>query len=194
MDIIGRKIKFSNTGGDVVLFIKAREKEPAAKILEKIKPGLEKLVNDPKKDLDILEAGRRRDMRVASGSYNDGITNPNGPISLTEDILINAPSPDAGASYAFTHKFEFDWPRIDSQSGGAQDEMVGRNPDGASLPQHATFSHIHRVNVKNRNQGQLKIMRKGLSLGVKRGHAGREKGLMFVSFCKQRATPLREDS
>jgi Dyp-type peroxidase family len=177
-DVLGRGIKFRNTGGDVLLYIKAPSKELAAKLVSTVWDRLQAI----SKSIDAVAAGKRKDIRVPGGRYNEGITNPNDPVSLVEDILIRDPC-YAGASFAFTQKFEFDWPRISIQSASSEDEMIGRNPDGASLPQHATHSHIHRAHVKDKDQNQRKILRQALSFGKSAGHAGREKGLIFVAFC-----------
>ncbi|CAM1510811.1 Fc.00g083240.m01.CDS01 [Cosmosporella sp. VM-42] len=179
--ILSRGIKFRNTGGDVLLYIKAPDKNLAARLVASVQNRLDAL----SKSIDAVAAGKRKDIRVTGGRYNEGITNPNDPISLTEDILVNAPSPFCGASFGFTQKLEFDWPRITTQSAGTEDEMIGRNPDGASLPQHATHSHIHRAHIRDKNQDQRKILRQALSFGKSAGHAGREKGVMFVAFCNE---------
>ncbi|KAH6871544.1 pyruvate formate lyase-domain-containing protein [Thelonectria olida] len=181
-EILDRKIKFRNTGGDVLLYVKAPSKGLAAELVASVQKRLDAVAKTP---IDKVEAGKRKDFRVGGGRYVDGITNPNDPISLAEDILISAPAAYRGASFAFTQKFTFDWPRITSQGADAEDEMVGRNPDGASLPQHATHSHIHRAHIRDKNQDQLKILRQALSFGNSGGHAGREKGLMFVAFCNE---------
>ncbi|KAF5229568.1 hypothetical protein FANTH_14138 [Fusarium anthophilum] len=180
-EILDRKIKFRNTGGDVVLYIKATSKDLAAEIVNKVEKRLEAI----SMTIDKVVAGKRKDIRVGGGRYVDGITNPNDPVSLAEDVLISSPDEYRGASFAFTQKFTFDWPRIATQSGDTEDEMVGRNPDGASLPQHATHSHIHRAHIRDKNQDQRKILRQALSFGNSGGHAGREKGLMFVAFCNE---------
>ncbi|KAI9148149.1 putative dyp-type peroxidase family protein [Paramyrothecium foliicola] len=179
-EILGRGIKFCDTGGDVLIFVKAPDQGLAAKLVSTVYDRLDAL----SESIDRVAAGKRKDLRVPGGRYNDGITNPNDPVSLTEDILIGDPS-YAGSSFAFTQKFEFDWPRISIQSAGAEDEMIGRNPDGASLPQHATHSHIHRAHVKDKDRNQRKILRQALAFGKSAGHAGREQGLMFVAFCNE---------
>ncbi|KAF4448517.1 dyp-type peroxidase family protein [Fusarium austroafricanum] len=179
--ILDRKKKFHNTGGDVLLFIKASSKDLAAELVGKVQDKLD----DVAKTIDKVVAGKRKDIRVGGGRYVDGITNPNDPVSLAEDVLISEPGEFRGASFAFSQKFTFDWPRIATQGGDSEDEMVGRNPDGASLPQHATHSHIHRAHIRDKDQDQRKILRQALTFGNSGGHAGREKGLMFVAFCNE---------
>ncbi|KAM0342541.1 hypothetical protein ACHAPU_009515 [Fusarium lateritium] len=180
-EILDREIKFRDTSGDVLLYVKAPSKDLAAELVGKI----EKRLDDISKTIDTVVAGKRKDIRVGGGRYVDGITNPNDPVSLAEDILVSSPEDYRGASFAFTQKFTFDWPRIVTQGGDAEDEMVGRNPDGASLPQHTTHSHIHRAHIRDKDLDQRKILRQALSFGNSGGHAGREKGLMFVAFCNE---------
>lgn len=182
--ILGRGIKFRNTGGDMLIYVKSNDKKMASKLVQSVRPRLEKLAVLP---IDTVIAGKRKDIRVTGGRYNEGITNPNDPISLTEDILVSAPAPFPGSTFAFTQKFEFDWPRIASQGANTEDEMVGRNPDGASLPQHATHSHIHRAHIRDKNWDQRKILRQALSYGSSSGHAGREKGIMFIAFSNEQS-------
>lgn len=125
--IIGRGIKICNSGGDVLLYIKAPDKVIADTLKETIFYRLDKL----SEEIDMVAAGKRKDIRVAGGRYNDGITNPNDPISLADDILISTPSPYHGASFGLTQNFKFQWDRIVTQSAGTEDKMIGRNPDGA---------------------------------------------------------------
>lgn len=182
--VLDSSIKFRNSGGDVLLYIKAPSHSAAEKLMATIRPRLETLAGGAA-GIEAVVGGKRADGRILGGRYVDGITNPNDPISLTEDILING-GPNAGACFALTQKFLFDWPGIATQTPDAQDEMVGRNTEGAALSQHAALSHIHRAgNVRDANGDQRKILRQAMSFGTSRGHAAREEGLMFVGFCNE---------
>jgi Dyp-type peroxidase family len=177
--VLDHGVKFRNTGGDVLLYVKAPDHQTAARLLAPVMPRLEALAEK----IDVVVAGKRPDGRVMGGRYLDGITNPNDPVSLTEDILIDGPY--RGACFGFTQKFLFDWTSIASQAPDTQDEMIGRNPDGTVLPEYATHSHIHRAHVLDSNGDNRKLLRQALPFGASAGHAGREEGLMFVAFCNE---------
>ncbi|KAK4212310.1 hypothetical protein QBC37DRAFT_388937 [Rhypophila decipiens] len=171
--------KFALTWGDVLIYVKASRHKHADKILEPFMPRLKALSCE----MDAVEVGKRPDARIMGGRYLDSITNPNDPISLTEDILIGGDARYRGSCFGFTQKFLFDWPGIASQTADSQDEMIGRNPDGAALPQHAVHSHVHRAHSRDSNGDQRKLLRQALPFGSAGKHAGRELGLMFVAFC-----------
>ena len=61
--------------------------------------------------------------------------------------------------------------------------MIGRNLDGATLPQYTVYSHAHRAAIRDSNGDQLKLLRQALPYGSDYNHAGREEGIMFVAFC-----------
>ncbi|KAK0634584.1 pyruvate formate lyase-domain-containing protein [Bombardia bombarda] len=177
--VLGGYGKFALTFGDVLLYVKAPSYKVAAGIVDAIRPRLDAL----SRKIEVVVAGKRPDVRIMGGRYVDGITNPNDPVSLTEDILIGGDPKYRGSCFGITQKFLFDWPGIASQAADTQDEMIGRNPDGAVLPQHAVHSHIHRANIKDNNGDQRKLLRQALPFGSAAGHAGREEGIMFVAFC-----------
>ena len=177
--------KLRNTGGDVLLYLKTPDHAAAGRLMAPVLPELEALAET----LDLVVVGKRADGRVMGGRYLDGITNPNDPASLAQDILI--PGAQAGACFAFTQKFLFDWPSIASMAPDSQDEMVGRDPEGNVLPQHATRSHVHRAHVVDVAGNNRKLLRQALPFGAQDGHAGREQGLMFVAFCNEQ--PRFED-
>ncbi|KAK3320632.1 pyruvate formate lyase-domain-containing protein [Cercophora scortea] len=179
--VLGSAGKFAYTFGDVLIYVKSPSHEVAAQILAPYIPRLEAV----SESIDTVVVGKRPDARIMGGRYVDSITNPNDPISLTEDILIGGGRDPRhrGACFGFTQKFLFDWPGIASQAADTQDEMIGRNPAGAVLPQHALVSHIHRANIRDSNGDQRKILRQALPFGSSGNHAGREEGLMFVAFC-----------
>ena len=177
--VLDHGVKFRNTGGDVLLYVKSPDHQTAARLLAPLMPRLEALAEK----MDVVVAGKRPDGRVMGGRYLDGITNPNDPVSLTEDILIDGPY--RGACFGFTQKFLFDWTSIASQAPDTQDEMIGRNPDGTVLPEYTTHSHIHRAHVLDSNGDNRKLLRQALPFGASAGHAGREEGLMFVAFCNE---------
>lgn len=127
--------------------------------------------------------GKRLDSRIIGGRYHDGITNPNDPVSLQEDILINGDY--KGSSFAFTQRFLFDWGAIKSNTVDSQDQIVGRRTDGSILSQHSTRGHVHRANVRDSNGDQRKILRQALPFGRVHNHSGREQGIMFVALCNE---------
>lgn len=177
-------VKFQNSGGDVLLYLKTPNHAMAEELMATIRPRLEKLVCGTD-GINTIIGGKRSDGRVLGGRYIDGITNPNDPISLTEDILINN-GPYAGACFGLTQRFLIDWPGVAGLAPDTQDEMVGRNTEGAALSQHAALSHVHRAgNVRDANGDQRKILRQAMSFGTSRGHAAREEGIMFVGFCNE---------
>lgn len=172
-------VKFTNSRDDVLLYVKAPDHETAAKLVATVLPRLKSL----SLTIDVVIGGKRPDVRIIGGRYLDGITNPNDPISLTEDILLNRSHAYPGASFALTQKFIFDWPSISSQAPDTQDQMIGRNTDGTVLPRQVMPGHIYHANVRDRNGDERKLLRQALPFGEVLGHAGREKGLMFVAFC-----------
>ncbi|KAI3319750.1 PFL-like glycyl radical enzyme [Xylariaceae sp. AK1471] len=177
---------FTNTGGDVLLYIKSPDRETAAELVASIIPQLEPLIQDTQEGIQAVEVGKRPDGRVVGGRYVDHISNPNDPISLAEDILISDPSPYHGATFGFTQKFVYDWPDIASQSGNALDAVIGRRPDGEIISQHSDQgdnAHIRRAHTLDENLDQRKLLRQALPFGESKGHASREEGLMFVAFC-----------
>lgn len=180
-------IKFKNTGGDVFLYVKAPDHETAAKLVATVLPLLKLL----SVTIDTVIGGKRPDIRVIGGRYLDGITNPNDPISLTEDILISGDN--RGASFALTQQFTFDWPGISSMAPDTQDEMIGRNTDGAVLPQHSLHGHVHRVTARDSKGDKRKLLRQSLAFGEAEGHAGREKGC-HVCWILQRPVTFRRNS
>ncbi|KAH6845677.1 pyruvate formate lyase-domain-containing protein [Chaetomium sp. MPI-CAGE-AT-0009] len=177
---IDRFKKFTLDQGDVLIFVKAPNHKTAETIIDFVYDKLDALSTK----IERVKMGKRKDTRIMGGRYVDGITNPNDPISLAEDILISDTERGGlvGSCFAFTQKFEFDWPGIATQAADTQDEMIGRNPDGAALPQHAVHSHVHRAAIRNNNGDQLKLLRQALPYGSDHDHAGREKGIMFVAF------------
>lgn len=177
--VLSGGIKFSDTGGDVLLYVKTPDAAAAENIIKPFWPRLEAL----SARIDAVEVGKRPDARIMGGRYLDAITNPNDPISLTEDILIGGDPSYRGASFGITQKFLFDWASISSQSPDTQDEMIGRNTQGAVLSQHALLAHTHKAHIRDHNGDQRKLLRQALPFGKSAGHAGREEGLMFVGFC-----------
>ncbi len=171
--------KLRNTGGDVLLYLKTPDHATAERLMDPLRPALDAL----SEQLDIVVVGKREDGRIMGGRYLDGITNPSDPVSLSEDILIDGAH--AGACFGFTQKFLFDWPSIASMAPDSQDEMLGRDPQGTILPQHATRSHVHRAHVVDASGNNRKLLRQALPFGAQDGHAGREAGLMFVAFCNE---------
>ncbi|KAF3762686.1 PFL-like glycyl radical enzyme [Cryphonectria parasitica EP155] len=175
--------KFRNTGGDILLYVKAPSHEKAQEIVSALLPDLEPLVGPGQVDITI--GGKRSDSRVIGGRYVDGITNPNDPVTLVEDILIRD-GPYPGSCFGLSQKFEFDWPAIATQTADAQDEMIGRNVDGAVLSQHGLRGHVHRAgNVRDANGDQKKILRQAMPYGTAGGYSAREEGIMFVAFCNE---------
>ncbi|KAK4149204.1 pyruvate formate lyase-domain-containing protein [Chaetomidium leptoderma] len=178
---IDRFKKFTLDQGDVLIFVKAPNHKTAESIVSAVYDRLDALSDR----IELVKMGKRKDTRIMGGRYVDAITNPNDPVSLAEDILVGHPERGGlrGSCFGFTQKFEFDWPGIATQAADTQDEMIGRNPDGAALPQHAVHSHVHRAAIRNANGDQLKLLRQALPYGSDHKHAGREEGIMFVAFC-----------
>ncbi|KAK3683448.1 hypothetical protein B0T22DRAFT_500972 [Podospora appendiculata] len=179
--VLGSAGKFAYTFVDVLIYVKAPSHAVAAQILAPYVPRLEAV----SESIDTVVVGKRPDTRIMGGRYVNSITNPNDPISLTEDILLGGDPKHRGSCFGFTQKFLFDWPGIASQAADTQDEMIGRNPAGAVLPQHAVVSHIHRAHTRDSNGDQRKILRQALPFGSAGNHAGREEGMMFVAFCNE---------
>lgn len=193
--------KFRNTGGDVMLYIKGPTREKADQVVAHFLPDLEALVGVESSttpgarhhgggrgsgsggSIDITIGGKRADSRIIGGRYVDGITNPNDPVTLVEDILIRD-GPHAGACFALTQKFEFDWGGIATQTADAQDQMIGRNTEGAVLSQHGMRGHVHQAgNVRDANNDQRKVLRQAMPYGTAGGYSAREQGIMFVAYC-----------
>ncbi|KAL8995951.1 MAG: hypothetical protein Q9169_004424 [Polycauliona sp. 2 TL-2023] len=169
--------QWMNTHGDVFLYLKTHDHETAETLLEEPKKRLDGLA----KDIDCVVMGKRQDSKVMGGRYHDGITNPNDPVSLQEDILVNGAY--KGSSFAFTQRFLFDWEAMASKTSDSQNQIVGRRTDGSILSQHSVRGHVHRANVRDNNGDQRKILRQALPIGKVGHHAGREEGQMFVALC-----------
>ncbi|KAL8654636.1 MAG: hypothetical protein Q9226_003353 [Calogaya cf. arnoldii] len=175
--ILNGTIQCMNTHGDVFIYLKTHDFKTAEQLLEEPKKRLDGLA----KDIDCVVLGKRHDSRIIGGRYHDGITNPNDPVSLQEDILLNGDY--KGSSFAFTQRFVFDWEAITSNTSDAQNSIVGRRPDGSIIAQHSTRGHIHRASVRDSNGDQRKILRQALPFGRVGHHAEREEGNMFVALC-----------
>ncbi|KAI1429689.1 pyruvate formate lyase-domain-containing protein [Xylaria sp. FL1777] len=183
-EVLQQGLHFKDTGGDFLLYIKAPSKEIAAQIVSTFLSELEALANH----IDHLPLGKRPDGRVMGGRYVDHITNPNDPISLAEDILIDSNGPDKGSSFGFTQRFVFDWPDVTSQPGEALNAVIGRKPDGEIISQQrykTENAHIHRAHTLDENLDQRKLLRQALPYNEKNIHASREEGIMFVAFCNE---------
>lgn len=177
--ILNGSEQFMNTHGDVLLYLKTHDHKTAEGLLETPKRRLDGLA----KTIDCVVMGKRQDSKIIGGRYHDGITNPNDPISLQEDILINGDY--KGSSFAFTQQFLFDWGAVVSNTVDRQDQIVGRRSDGSILSQHATRGHVHRASVRDSNGDQRKILRQALPFGKVNHHSGREQGIMFVALCNE---------
>lgn len=171
--------QYMNTHGDVFLYLKTQDHKTAEQLLEEPKKRLHGLA----KDIDCVVMGKRQDSRIMGGRYHDGITNPNDPISIQEDILMDGHY--KGSSFAFTQRFVFDWDAINSNTVDGQNQIVGRRTDGSILAQHATRGHVHRANVRDSNGDQRKLLRQALPFGKVDHHSGREQGVMFVALCNE---------
>ena len=178
-NILNGTDQFMNTHGDVFLYLKTHDHATAEKLLEEPKRRLDGLA----KDIDSVVMGKRQDSRIMGGRYHDGITNPNDPVSLQEDILIDGEY--KGSSFAFTQRFLWDWGAVMSNSVDNQDQVVGRRTDGSILSQHATRGHVHRASVRDSNGDQRKMLRQALPFGKAGNHSGREQGIMFVALCNE---------
>ncbi|KAI0505227.1 pyruvate formate lyase-domain-containing protein [Xylaria bambusicola] len=183
-EVLNHGLHFKDTGGDFLLYVKSPTKETANKIVSTIIGDLLKLADD----IHTLELGKRPDGRVMGGRYVDHITNPNDPISLAEDILVDSAGPDNGSSFGFTQKFIFDWPDVTSQPGEALNAVIGRRPDGEIVSQQKYLTenaHINRAHTLDANLDQRKLLRQALPYDESNGHASREEGIMFVAFCNE---------
>ncbi len=177
--VLDHSPKLRNTGGDVFLFLKTPDAQTAEQLMSDFRTELAALCSR----MDEVAVGKRTDGRVIGGRYLDGITNPNDPVSLAEDILVDGPY--AGAAFGFTQKFLFDWTGIAAMAPDTEDAMLGRDPTGAILPQNATDAHIHRAHALDANGDNRKLLRQALPFGEQAGHPAREAGLMFVAFCNE---------
>ena len=178
-DILNGTDQCINTHGDVLLYLKTHDHETAERLLEEPKKRLQGLA----KDIDCVVGGKRLDSKVIGGRYHDGITNPNDPVSLQEDILIDGEH--KGSSFAFTQRFVFDWEAITSNTVDGQNQIIGRRTDGSIISQNSTRGHIHRAHVRDSNGDQRKIFRQALPFGKSNNHSGREQGNMFVALCNE---------
>lgn len=179
VDVLSNNTKFKMVAGDVLIYIKAPTAQLAKELADNVKPRFQKVA---KGEVNQLAAGKRPDARIMSGRYVDSITNPNDPISMAEDILLEDVR---GSCFCFTQNFKFDWDGISSHLPDAQDQMIGRNKDGAILSQHTPRGHIHHANVRDEFFNQRKLLRQALPYGAVKGSPGREEGLFFVAFCNE---------
>lgn len=171
--------QFMNTHGDAFLYLKTHDPKTAERLLKEPKKRLDHLAEK----IDCVIMGKRLDSKIMGGRYHDGITNPNDPVTLQEDILIDGEY--KGSSFAFTQQFVFDWGAIKSNTVDSQNQVVGRRTDGSILSQHATRGHVHRATVRDSNGDQRKILRQALPFGKVRHHSGLEQGIMFVALCNE---------
>ncbi|KAI0908827.1 pyruvate formate lyase-domain-containing protein [Ustulina deusta] len=183
-EVLQHGLHFKDTGGDFLLYIKSPDKKTANQIVSTVISELDNLAND----IQHLELGKRPDGRVMGGRYVDHITNPNDPISLAEDILVDSDGLDNGSCFGFTQKFVFDWPDLTSQPGEALNAVIGRRPDGEIISQQrskAENAHVHRAHTLDDNLDQRKLLRQALPYDESNKHASREEGIMFVAFCNE---------
>lgn len=182
--VLKHGLHLQDTGGDFLLYIKSPDKATANKIVSTFITELVELAED----IHQLELGKRPDGRVMGGRYVDHITNPNDPISLSEDILIDSDGLDNGSSFGFTQKFKFDWPDVTSQPGEALNAVIGRRPNGEIVSQQKYLTenaHINRAHTLDANLDQRKLLRQALPFDESNEHASREEGIMFVAFCNE---------
>ncbi|KAF0813692.1 Choline trimethylamine-lyase [Andreprevotia sp. IGB-42] len=177
--VLDRSPKLRDSGGDVLLYLKAPDAATAATLVDGVRAALEGLAAQ----LEILPVGKRPDGRVIGGRYLDGITNPNDPVTMAEDILVDGEY--RGAAFGFTQKFLFDWASLGAMAPDTEDAMLGRDPAGAILPQNDVNAHIHRAHVLDANGDNRKLLRQALPFGEHASSAAREAGLMFVAFCNE---------
>lgn len=183
-EVLKHGLHFKDTGGDVLIYVKSRDQKSPGEILKTFRDKLLHYV----RDVQTLELGKRPDGRVMGGRYVDHISNPNDPISLSEDILVTSDNIDSGSSFAFTQKFIFDWTDLNSQSGDALDGVLGRRPNGEIISQQASQAvnaHIHRAHTIDKNRDQRKLLRQALPYDDPDGHASQEEGIMFVAFANE---------
>ena len=178
--------KLCDSGGDVFLYIKSHDPDAVARLAERFLPRLRDLSTEA---FDSVAAGKRPDGKVIGGRYHDGITNPTDPVSVSEDVLVSRLDHlggQPGSAFALTQKFIFDWPAIAAMAPDTEDAMIGRNPEGAALPQAPAHAHIRRAHgVYDSNGDSRKMMRHALPFGTAAGHASREEGLFFFGFCNE---------
>lgn len=179
--VLGRGHNLRDTGGDVLIYIKALDAETAAQLVAAVLPALEPLVTE----IENLTLGKRQDGRVLGGRYVDHITNPNDPISLAEDVLVPDEGPSRGATFGLTQKFILDWDNIAAQTGHGLDAIIGRRPNGEMMSQHEANAHVHRAHILDKDGSQRKLLRQALPFSHTDGLASREKGMMFVAFCNE---------
>lgn len=177
--VLNHSPKLRDTGGDVLLYLKTPDAATAQRLMHDFNATLEKLADK----IERVPVGKRSDGRVIGGRYLDGITNPNDPVSMAEDILVDGPY--RGAAFGFSQKFLFDWQSIAAMAPDSEDAMIGRNTDGAILPQAPEDAHIRRAHVMDPNGDNRKLLRQALPFGEEAGHPAREQGLMFVAFCNE---------
>lgn len=175
--IMDHSPKLRDNGGDLFLFVKTPTLAVAADFVDQFIAPLRAL----SASIARLAVGKRQDGRVIGGRFLDGLTNPSDPISLAEDILVDGPY--KGAAYGFTQKFLFDWDALSTMLPDTENAMIGRNRDGAVLPQAPMDAHIRRAHFLNENGDNRKLLRQALPFGEQQGHPAREEGLMFVAFC-----------
>lgn len=178
-EVLNGSPKLRDTGGDVLLYLKAKDADTAARLMDAVLPELERLSTL----LDVVAVGKRPDGRVIGGRYLDGITNPSDPVNLAADILVDGEY--RGACFGFTQKFLFDWDSIAAMAPDSEDAMIGRNPAGAMLPQGPHDGHVHRAHMLDTNGDNRKLLRQALPFGEQAGNAARENGLVFVAFCNE---------
>jgi Dyp-type peroxidase family len=177
--ILNHSPKLRDTGGDVFLYLKTPDAATAAQLIAPFESRLQQLAER----IEQVAVGKRPDARVIGGRYLDGITNPNDPVGMAQDILLDGTY--RGAAFGFTQKFLFDWTAISTMAPDTEDATIGRNPDGTILPQAPRDAHIHRAHLLDANGDNRKLLRQALPFGEQADHPAREQGLMFVAFCNE---------
>lgn len=182
--ILQRSEHFRDTGGDVWLYLKSEDRAAVEKLLAISLAQLENVIEDQ----HHTQAYRRDDHRVFGQHFIDGLVNPASPEGVLGAIIRTGSGNDAGSLWALSQKFELNWRDFEQLGLDAQEDMIGRDTQGAIIPDDDLRSHIRKARVHDHQRRNKPLLRQALPYGQSATARGREQGIYFAAFASELAT------
>ena len=171
-------------GGDHLwIFLKSDAAEACAALQRQITDALGSAI----KQLDCTPARQRGDGKVLDHHFSDGLTSPSDPIGIVGPVVMDAGDAFVGSSWGLLQRFRIHWEAYAPQTLQAKEDLIGRNSDGALIPDDDARSHVQRARVLDGQQGALSMLRQALPYGDSPSGRGREQGICFVAFANSTA-------